>query len=101
MAQRVALAHRVEVLGMKGLERVNLGPEFLVAHHTVMRRVIAGGNRRAVHLRDAGINRVVILEPDAVMREFEQRRRIGFGDKIRPHPVPNHQHDMPRFARRH
>ena len=94
LANLISFADRLQFLGMDRLERIDSGSILVIPHDAIMGRISPRGNRCAIHLRRARINRVMMGEGHPLFGEPEKRRRILFGQKIRAHPVPNHHHDM-------
>lgn len=66
----------------------------MICDYAAVAWINARGERRPVYVCRTGINRVVIAKNDSFMRKLPKRGGIFLADKIRPHPVPNHNHDM-------
>lgn len=82
-----------------GFERINAGPIFFVANDAAVPRINACGKRRSVHLGGTWIDRMMMGECDAFLRQAERSRRILGRNGIGAQSVPHHHHDVFGFAR--
>ena len=71
----------------------------MVCNDSVLAGISTRDERRAVHHRGTGINRMVIAKSDSLTRKLPKRRCVLFADKIRPHPIPDDYNDVARFIR--
>ena len=71
----------------------------MVCGDSVPAGINTGDHRSAIYHRCAGINGMVIAKSDSLARKLPKRRRILLAHEIRSHPVPDNNHDVPRFVR--
>ena len=71
----------------------------MVRDDSVLARVNAGYERRAVYHGSTRIDGMVITKRDSLARQLPKGWRILFGNEIRTHPVPDHDNDVARLIR--
>ena len=99
MRELVTLSHRGGIFARDRVPGIDLGTIFPISEQAAALRINSRCDGRAVYVRHARINGVMILKEDAFLRHFPKRRRVGRGNEIGPHPVPNDHHDVLRAAR--
>jgi hypothetical protein len=85
-------------LGADGLEGIDGGTVFAICHEAAVLRVIAGGHGRAVDLRGAGVNRMMVAEGDALPDQFPKIGSRFLRYEIRAHAVPDDDDDVAGFS---
>ena len=76
--------------------RIYLGPVFLIGNHSAALRAGTRCDANSVHVRRARKNGVMITEKNTVLGKSSERRSELRRDKIWPHAIPDHQHDVLR-----
>src|SRR5664280_143707 len=90
----IALSNHIGILAVHRFIHVDGRHVILVPNEPAVFGIKPGGNRYPVYLRRCAVHRVMVLKLDALPSELEQHGRVGFGNKIGPHPIPDQHHDM-------
>ena len=72
----------------------------MVRDQTAVAWINASSERRSIYVGRTRIHGVMIAKNDALVRQLPQRRRIFLANEIRPHAIPNNNHDMSLGFRR-
>ena len=78
----------------EGIQRIDPRPVFVVGEQTVSVGVNASGDGGAVHVGGGGVNRVMPVKSDALLRELPERGSIVRGHGVRSHAIPNDHDDV-------
>ena len=91
---QIPMPDRFCILGCNRTGFINLGQVSDVRGNPGVFGIHPGVQRRAVNLRGADVNRMMLLEPGCLLSQGIQCRRMLLADKIRPHAVPNDHYHM-------
>ena len=94
----VTAPNSIGVAGVNGLSRIDRSSQCQIGKKTVVIWISSGGEPSTVYISGGGINGMMVLEPNALMREFIECWRVSLSYKVRAHSIPNDQHDVTRFA---
>ncbi len=93
-ADLIAFANNADIFNVDRLPRVNRRQVIVIRQNPAPIWINAGIDRGAADNRRAWINRVMIAKRHAIFREPPKRGRVLLANKIRTHPIPDHNHHV-------
>ena len=78
--------------------RIDRSSNRQIGKQTIVIRISSRGEGSTIYVGRGGINGMMVSKLNALVREFVECRRVSLSHKIRPHSIPNDQHDVTRFV---